>query len=136
MKGRALFTIMAAMAIASACTQGTTHLDSFVKDDTVRLEMDGTKVFVYDDTTCQLSFNRQHGSFRAHTDTMLDYFVVELDAIPQHEGATATADIFWSSTDGEKSRKKITLEAKRVKGDLIWLCDDSRRIAAVVRVLE
>lgn len=136
MKGRALYTVIAALAFACACTQGTTHLDSFVKDETVRLELDGIKVFVHDDATCQLSFNRQRGSFRAHTDTMLDYFVVELDEIPQSAGAAVAADVFWSSTDGERSRKRITLEAKRIKGDLIWLCDDSRRIAAVVRVLE
>lgn len=137
MKVRTLFAAIAAIVAASACNPGgTTSLDAFVKDETVRLELDGERVFVHDDSNCQLSFNRQRGSFRALTDTMLDYFVVELDAIPQSEGATAVADIYWSSTDGERSRKKITLEAKRIKGELIWLCDAGRKTAAVVRVLE
>ena len=137
MKARLLFAALAAFAAACACSpNGTTALDAFVKDETVRLELDGVRVFVHDDTFCQLSFNRQRGSFRSHTDTMLDYFVVELDVIPQAEGDTAVADVYWSSTDGERSRKKITLEAKRIKGDLIWLCDAGRRTAAIVRVLE
>lgn len=137
MKVRTLLATLAAILAACACNPGgTTSLDAFVKDDTVRLELDGARVFVHDDANCQLSFNRQRGSFRSHTDTMLDYFVVELDAIPQSEGATALADIYWSSTDGERSRKKVTLEAKRIKGDLIWLCDEGRKTAAVVRVLE
>lgn len=137
MKVRTLLATLAAILAACACNPGgTTSLDAFVKDDTVRLELDGARVFVHDDANCQLSFNRQRGSFRSHTDTMLDYFVVELDAIPQSEGATAVADIYWSSTDGERSRKKVTLEAKRIKGDLIWLCDEGRKTAAVVRVLE
>jgi hypothetical protein len=136
MKGRILHTVLAALTLLCACNPNTTSLDTFVKDENVRLELDGVKVFVHDDATCQLSFNRQRGSFRSHTDTMLDYFVVELDAIPESEGASAVANIYWSSTDGERSRKNITLEAKRIKGDLIWLCDAGRRTAAVVRVLE
>ena len=137
MKVRTLLATLAAILAACACNPGgTTSLDAFVKDDTVRLELDGARVFVHDDANCQLSFNRQRGSFRSHTDTMLDYFVVELDAIPQSDGATAVADIYWSSTDGERRRKKVNLEAKRIKGDLIWLCDEGRKTAAVVRVLE
>ena len=137
MKVRTLLATLAAILAACACNPGgTTSLDAFVKDDTVRLELDGARVFVHDDANCQLSFNRQRGSFRSHTDTMLDYFVVELDASPQSEGGPALADIYWSSTDGERSRKKVTLEAKRIKGDLIWLCDEGRKTAAVVRVLE
>jgi len=135
MKGIMLPAVLAALTLLCACNPNT-PLDAFVNDETIRLELDGMKVFVHDDATCQLSFNRQRGSFRSHTDTMLDYFVVELDAIPQTEGATAVADIYWSSTDGERNRKKVTLEAKRIKGDLIWLCDEGRRTAAVVRVLE
>ncbi|MBO4671498.1 MAG: hypothetical protein J5640_06640 [Bacteroidales bacterium] len=136
MRKSILIAGFAALALLCACNPGITLLDAFAKDDTIRLELDGEKVFIYDETTCQLSFNRQRASFRCHTDTMLDYFVVEMDAMPRRAGDSATANVYWSTSEGERSRKNITLEAKLIKGDLIWLCDESKRTAAVVRVLE
>ena len=67
---------------------------------------------------------------------MLDYFVLTLDAIPASVGEKAVANILWSVPGGESSRNRITLEAKRIEGDLIWLCDDGRHTAAVVKVLK
>jgi len=134
MRIRSIIAVAAAI-LCCACTQ-TTSLTTFLADDTVRLEIDGEKVFVYSPAVCQLSYNEQRGEFRAMTDTMLDFFCITLSAIPERTGDTAVASMTWSSDNGERSRNEITLEAKRIKGDMIWLCDRSQHTAAVVRILK
>ncbi|MBO4475503.1 MAG: hypothetical protein J5737_02100 [Bacteroidales bacterium] len=134
MRYKGIIFILCALLCAS-CTKST-HLESFLSDSTVRLEIDGEPVFIFSPATCQLSYNEQRKEFRAMTDTMLDYFCVTLSAIPAGEGKKATAAIAWSTPGGERSRNDVTLEAKRIKGDVIWLCDDSRHTAVVVTVLK
>ena len=121
--------------MAASCT-GATQLAPFMSDETVRLEIDGVPVFTYDAPTCQLSYNEQRKEFRAMTDTMLDYFCITLSDLPSSAGSSASASVVWSTSEGERSRNEITLEAKRIKGDVIWLCDGSLHTAAVVRVLK
>lgn len=121
--------------LGTSCIHST-PMEPFLSDNTVRLEIDGAAVFTYDAPTCQLSYNEQHREFRAMNDTMLDYFCITLTAIPQREGDTAVAAIVWSTPDGEHSRNDITLEARRIEGNVIWLCDGRRHTAAVVRVLK
>ena len=116
--------------------QGVTELAPFLMDNTVRLELDGIKVFTYTEPTCQLAFNEQRCEFRAHTDTMLDYFALKLDAIPGRSGVKVNANLAWSTTKGENTKENITLDVKRISGDVIWLCDAERRIAVVAKVLE
>ena len=117
-----------------ACT--STNVGPFISNDSVRLEIDGTVVFEYNPATCQLSYNRDRGEFLAFTDTMLDFFEVRLSEIPDRAGNKTTATVTWSTSSGERSKENITLEVKRIRGDVIWLCDEGRHTAAVVRMLE
>lgn len=128
-----LMLLMAALSLAS-CNH--TSVSEFVDSDTVRLEIDGTPVFVYSDNDCQLSFNRTRNIFRAQTDTALEWFSVSLDEVPERDGDKTLASVSWSTNGIEKARNNITLEAHAVKGDVIWLCDNTRRVAVVVRILE
>lgn len=137
-RSRTVIMVLAAACalLACGCRQGTTSISSFTKDDTVRLELDGQAVFVYNENSCQLSYNEKRCTFRAHTDTMLDYFTVQLDHIPSSTGEAVTADISWNTTYGEKNKNNITLNVQRIRGDVIWLCDASQHTAAVVRTLK
>lgn len=128
-------TILLAALLLAGCNNNT-PIGPFVADDAVRLEIDGTTVFRFDDNTCQLSYNEAHCEFGAFTDTMLDYFRITLSEIPDRTGNKVTASITWSTEAGERHKENVTLEAKRIRGDMIWLCDDGRHTAAVVRVLE
>ena len=67
---------------------------------------------------------------------MLDFFEVRLSEIPDRAGNKTTATVTWSTSSGERSKENITLEVKRIRGDVIWLCDEGRHTAAVVRMLE
>ena len=123
-------------ALCTACKRGNTSIDSFLTDDTVRLEIDGEKVFVFDENKCQLAYNEKRAVFRANTDTMLHYFELDLDSLPTAEGADITGSVYWSTTNGDRSRNNITLNVKSIKGDIIWLCDAGGQTAAVVRLLK
>ena len=130
-------TILCALSalILGGCINNT-PIGPFVADETVRLEIDGSTVFRFDENTCQLSYNETRCEFGASNDTMLDYFVLSLSGIPAHTGDKVTAAVTWSTEAGERHKENVTLEAKRIRGDVIWLCDDGRHTAAVVRVLE
>ncbi len=130
-----IITLIVCALLCASCIHST-PMEPFLADDTVRLEIDGKPVFTYDDTTCQLSYNEQHREFRAMNDTMLDYFCITLTSIPVREGDTAVAAITWSTSGGEQSRNDITLEAKRIKGDVIWLSNGNWHTAAVVNILK
>ncbi len=128
--------LLLALLLFASCDTGRTVVSNFISDDTVRLELSGTRVFSYSDSKCQLAYNEQRRQFRAMTDSMLDYFIVTLDAIPSSSGERVTASIVWTDINGEHTKNNVTLEAKRIKGDIIWLCDDSQQNAAVIRVLK
>ncbi|MBO6168919.1 MAG: hypothetical protein J6O51_03000 [Bacteroidales bacterium] len=131
-----ILACVSAVIALYGCENKNTPLDSFILDETIRLELDGVKVFVYDNNRCQLAFNEQRRLFRANSDTMLNYFELVLDRIPDKEGEDLTGNLWWSTVAGERSRNNITLNVKRIKGDIIWLCDTSQRTAVVIRVLE
>lgn len=128
--------MIAVLLLISCKQQGVTDLSAFLQDNTVRLEMDGRTLLRYDPSDCQLAFNEKRCEFRAHTDTMLDYFVLTLDNIPATSGETVNARIVWSTSNGERSKENIALQAMLIRGDVIWLCDKSHRNALVVRVLK
>lgn len=130
-----ILTLFSLILLLASC-QSKTLPGQFLSDSSVRLEISGATVFRYDESTCQLSFNESRKTFGAFTDTMLDYFEVKLDAIPSTVGEKTTATVTWSTESGEHTKENITLEARGIKGDVIWLCDEGRRTAAVVRVLE
>ena len=127
--------ILCLIALYSCQPQGITDLSGFVADDTVRLEIDGSCILRYDEINHQLAYNEQRREFRLQSDTMLDYFVLEMEEIPSKSSTGVDATIIWSTSYGERS-KKTTLYARRIKGDMLWLSDQSCRNAVVVRVLE
>ena len=137
MKVRRLTTAVLLLIAVCACKpQGLTELSSFISDPTVRLELDGESTFRDSAGECQLASNIKRCEWRAHTDTMLDYFVLSLDSVPSMSNPTVTASIVWSTNSGERSKKDVTLRVKRISGDVVWLCDDARRNAVVIRTLE
>ena len=134
---RTLFAAIAAAMMLNACQpQGVTELSSFVRDDTVRLEIDGVRVFSYDESLCQMALNAARGEFRVHDDTMSEFFIITMDKLPQAAGDRVNASILWTESGYERDKQNVTLVARSIRGDVIWLCDDSQRNAAVIRMLE
>ena len=136
MKGIRTILYCAALLCMTCCQNSSTDLASFLADDTMRLEINGERIFSYSPGTCQMAYNGKRCEFRAHSDTMLDYFVITLDTVPILAGNKVTATIAWSTPSGERKKENVTLNAIRIVGDVIWLRDESGRNAAVVRILE
>ena len=124
------------LALGACEPQGVTELSSFVRDNNVRLEIDGVRVFNYNDAGCQLALNARRGEFRAHDDTMSEYFIISMDKLPLAAGDRVNATISWTESGYERQKQNVTLVARSIRGDVVWLCDDTQRNAAVIRLLE
>lgn len=131
-----LAALTAALTLLSCQPQGVTELSTFVADGTVRLEVDGVRVFSYYETGCQMALNEKRGEFRAHDDTMQEYFIISMDKLPRKAGDAVNANLCWTESGYERERQNVTLVARSIRGDVIWLCDEAQHNATVIRILE
>jgi len=101
------------------------------------LQVDGRTVLTYEPATWQCSFNRDRGIFRVHTDTMSDYWVVELDRIPASVGQKVRGNIGWTDKSDVVSKEGLTFSVEKMQEDgMLWLWCRREKIAVVVQILE
>lgn len=133
---KALSILFILLFMATGCD--LTQPDPVIlSDSTPQLSVQGKVLFRYEDSTCQLGFNRERAEFRMHTDAMSDYVFLTLDHIPASVGEQVTAnEISWTSPDDVEYRKKIILEVLKLEDGTIWLWSSRNQIALVVRELE
>ena len=132
---KSLLLLIPFLAIICGCTKNR-DMVAFSTGEEIRLQVGGAEQFVYDPLTCQLGFSRDRKQFRAHTDDMSDYFIVDFSEIPVSEGQVLTADITWTTANNVLSRKNLTLELIRLEGDKVWLWSYSGHIGLTIRILE
>ena len=135
-KTRHLLPLLILSLLLSAGCDGDRQCSVFCERDEIRLQVGGSVVFAYDPKTCQLAFSRDRLEFRASTDAMSDFFVVELSEVPTQLGQRLTADLTWTTEREVLTRKNLTLEVARLEGDEFWLWSTSGRIGVTVRILE
>ncbi|MBP5626518.1 MAG: hypothetical protein J6W98_06315 [Bacteroidales bacterium] len=127
--------ILSLLPLLGGC-DGDRQCSVFCERDEIRLQVGGSVVFAYEPNTCQLAFSRDKREFRAFTDSMSDFFVAELSAIPTQLGQRLTADLTWTTDWEVLTRKNLTLEVARLEGDEFWLWSTAGRIGVTVRILE
>lgn len=127
--------LIAVLLLVSSC-DGTHEITNFSDTDAIRLEVAGITQFFYDPITCQMAFNRERGEFRVHTDSMSDYFIVDLSEIPTETGQEVTGDVIWTTTNDLMTRQNITLRLINSQGDRLWFWNANYRIGVEVRILE
>ncbi|NLZ19754.1 MAG: hypothetical protein GXY24_05765 [Bacteroidales bacterium] len=132
---RPLFLLLLSALLLSGCT-GQRMLVAFEEGDGIRMMVGGQVVFTYEPNTCQLAFSRARKEFRAHTDNMSDFYVVNFKDLPVDDGQILTADLVWTTEREVLTRKNLTLTVVRSEGDQFWLWSGAGRIGLVVRVLE
>ena len=130
------YILLLLSALLLAGCAGNRMRDAFEDGDELRLMVGGQVVFTYEPNTCQLAFSRAQKEFRAHTDNMSDFFVVDFSDIPANEGQSLTADLVWTTEREVLTRKNLTLTVVRSEGDQFWLWSNTGRIGLVVRILE
>ena len=129
-----LITILALCLFLAGCDDSGFKTE-FTALDTVRLEVNGSVVFMYDPLTCQLGYDSSKGEFRVHTDDMSDFFTLTLPHLPTSTSEFVNGDISWTTSTSIVSKKNVTLETIRLEGDMIWLWNRGSRIALAVRIL-
>lgn len=112
--------------ILSSCSKAHRTDPGFADDAAIRLAVDGNTVFLYDDNTCQISWNTSKKEFTAAKDDMSDYFTL---------GIHGTL-VYTTPCSGTIEHKKLAFETIRSEGDKIWLQDSGSGIQAVIRILE
>ena len=130
------YILLLLSALLLAGCAGNRMRDAFEDGDELRLMVGGQVVFIYEPNTCQLAFSREQKEFRAHTDNMSDFYVVDFSDIPANVGQSLTADLVWTTERDVLTRKNLTLEVIRIEGDRFWLWSRTGKIGLCMRILE
>ena len=130
-------TLLLLLLLAGGCRDAQMRMrDAFAEHESLCLMVGGDIPFTYDPLNCQIAFSRDRKEFRAHSDTMSDFYAVTLSEIPTEAGQRVTADLVWTTERDVLTRKNLTLEVVRVEGDQFWLWSRSGRIGLMLRVLD
>ena len=133
---RIRFAIMFILAAIMAAACNDDIFPAFVADDSIHLEVNGVTQLRYDETDCQLGYNRERGQFRMCTDRMSDYFSIKMNSLPSNQGDMITADLVWTTKTDVITRKNVALEVVKAEGDKFWLWNEQGRIALVIQLLD
>lgn len=98
------------------------------------LEMNGGRVFTYDENTCQTSYIESANEFRVGKDDMSDFYIVQCNATPK-EGEHITANLIWTTANDIRERKNLEFKVLKTEkgGEKIWLWCQSLRAGVVVK---
>lgn len=135
MTGKTAILLCMLTLILCSCG-GQRRINAFKENDEIRLQVGSNVQFRYDPLKCQMAFSRSQMEFRAHTDNMSDFYIVQLSSIPVNEGEKVSAKLIWTTATDVLTRNNLTLEAVRIEGDKIWLWSDSGRIGVSILTLE
>lgn len=128
--------LFAIMLLACACSDERFIKPFISASDEIRLVQMGKEVFVYDPAYCQMSFNREQGIFRVHTDNMSDFYTVSLSRIPTDVEEEVTGTLVWTTENEVNARKNVSFSVEKIEGDKIWLWTSNGKIGAVIRLLD
>ena len=134
MTGIGLFLI--SLALLTGCKKKVEMDLDMYNSDQVCLMVKGKKVFLYDEGTGQLGYNRALHQFRAGNDDMTGFFVITCDALPREVGQEIRADIQWTSGSSVKTSSGISLKVEKYDGTgLVWLWNATDKTGAIVKIL-
>lgn len=122
--------------IALLSCERTKEYSAFVQKEGICLEINGIASFEHSDQDCQIAFNPNKKEFRAQTDDMSDWYIVQMSHIPQQVDEEIKASIKWTKYSSIGHKNNITLRVVRCEGDKMWLWEPSGQTAVVIRVLE
>jgi len=131
-----LVTLFCCLSLSCRKANGNGDYDkTFTKDNTVRMEVAHEVILRYDSATCQESFNRKNSTFCIGTDTMSDFFYLDLDSLPTEEGQTIVSSLMWTTSSDIQKEESVDFKVIKLEGDRVWLWDSTNSIGIVVRFL-
>ncbi len=131
-----ILLLVAALILTTSCDKGNGFNKDELRYDTVCLKVKGVSVFKYEPKTCQMAFNRGRAQFRCGTDTMSDYFIVDLDSVPSEEKQTVSGSLEWTTVDDVVTMGGLSFSVEGISPDgTVWLWCAKQKITAVIRLL-
>ena len=125
---------LATLAALSACNPSQME-EPLLHIDGVLLQVRGQVILSLSPDEGQLGFSADRKEFRAGTDDMSEYFVLNCSELPVEEGQHLTADVLWTGPNGIQRRGRVKMKVQQIRGGSVWLWSSRDRIAAVVKDL-
>ena len=130
------YLLIIALVLLSAGCRKKVEMDlEMYNSDQVSLMVKGKRVFTFDESTCQLGYDRTKRQFRAGNDDMTSYFVLTCSEAPRSQGQEIRADLQWTSGSSSKSTKGIIFKVEKYETGLVWLWNSTDKTGAVVKIL-
>ena len=135
MKTRHIIIAAVAIILATSCSDKA-MLEEFTNDvQGIGLTMKGNRVFSYDENLCQLGYDESLNQFRISDDSMTDYFVLTVDALPD-VGSETSGKLSFTTDDDLINMSGLTFKlVKKSPDGLMWFWNKKNAIGAVVRKL-
>lgn len=132
---RRIICIMLIIACACSCNRFDIDEVLLPRED-LSMTLNGKVQFSFDDNTCQIGYNDARNEFRLHDDSVGNWVKLVCKARPSSVGQTVKADLSWTSSTSNKSRKGLTFTVEKIEQDgRIWLWCQSDNIGLVVKVI-
>lgn len=132
---RRIICIMLIIACACSCNRFDIDEVLLPRED-LSMTLNGKVQFSFDDNTCQIGYNDARNEFRLHDDSVGNWVKLTCRARPSSVGQTVKADLSWTSSTSNKSRKGLTFTVEKIEQDgRIWLWCQSDNIGLVVKVI-
>lgn len=134
--GSYIVLLLALCFVLGGCDRrdGFDHKDFEAAD--VCLRVRGEMVFDYTPGRNQISFNRGRKQFRMGTDTMSDYFTINMSEIPSEEGDVITASLQWTTYDDIMTQNGLSFKVLEMSDDgKVWLWCAKQKITVVMMIL-
>jgi len=124
--------------ILGSCLQDSGFDEKLLETlDSPSLVVKGKTVFRYDDRSCQESWSPVSRTYRAGTDTMSDWFEIQMSAVPSENEMDIEANLSWTGRDNQQSlsHQHFELRATDDRG-LVWLWCKRQQITVVIRLID
>ena len=126
-----LLVLAAAALLAGACQSKID--EAVLESPDLGLYQEGKPLIQYNPLKFQNAYNETLRQFRVHDDTMSEYFILTLDAIPTQVGQQVTGSL-RSSVTADMSGLEFSVEKTDGEGR-VWLWCKKRKLAATVQIL-
>ena len=131
-----LYIIVLLALVFTGCKEKVEMDLDMYNSEQICLMVKGKEVFLFDEGTGQLGYNRALRQFRAGNDDMTGFFILTCSEVPRQEGQEIRADLQWTSGSSVKSSSGITLKVEKYDGTgLVWLWNAADKTGAVVKIL-
>ena len=130
-----LYILFLVLIISGCNREDTLAREAFEESsaEEICLEMNGGRVFTYEENTCQASFIEASREYRIGKDDMSDFYIIKCSSTPV-AGESLTADLIWTTASDIRERKNLSFRVLKIddKDGRIWFWCQSLRAGVVV----